>query len=735
MLTLPIASTEFPADRADGSPSVAADLNGFFTPRRVALIGASESSDWTRFVLDGTDRSPGLTDVALVNPARRTVLHRPTVATLADLDERPDLAFVMVGAPHVESVVGTAIGLGVRDFVVLTAGFGEADAAGAQAQRRLAELCRAAGSRLLGPNVSGFVNAAAGVRMFGLPVPADLPAGRMGVVLQSGGLATHVLGLARTWGVGISLLATSGNEAELDATDLFAHLVDDPGTDAIAVFLESVRRPAVFQAAALRAAEAGKPVVALHVGRSALGRMAALSHTGALVGDHDAALAALADVGVVTVHSLEELVATTALLTRHPRGLQGRRIAVVAASGGACELIADAADAHAMTLPPFPPPVTDRLRAALPGFAEARNPLDVTGFVVKAADLPFTATELVGTGAAADFDVLILQSVVLPAQRGPDADAVDRRFGRLAEAIARCPIPVVLQTAATYALSPFALELIGRHGLNVLPGVEAGIAALAGAARLVELREHALRDRDHDPAVLSEYRDRTADPTDPADLTDLAVACGLRFPPRRLAATADEAAWAAQAIGFPVVVKIVSPDIAHKSDVGGVRLALDLPEQVALAVADMLATVHDRRPDARITGVEVAAMRPPGTELLVSVVQDARWGPMLTIGAGGVLSELITDVVTLPLPVSAPDVLRAMDRLRIARLLAGYRGGRPADRTALAAAMLAVVRLHRALGPGVRAVEVNPLQVDGDRIEALDLLVESAPAGPSTLPK
>ncbi|MEU0482525.1 acetate--CoA ligase family protein [Streptosporangium sp. NPDC006013] len=698
------------------------DLGGFFAPRRVALIGASESSGWTRLVLAGTDLSAGLDDVVLVNPRRGTVHGRRTVPGLDALDEPVDLAFVMVGPDRVADLVEQALAAGTRDFVVLSAGLGEAGPKGAERQRRLVELCAAGGARLLGPNVSGFVNATDGVRLFGLPVPDGLPAGRVGVVMQSGGLATHVLSLARSWGTGLSLLATTGNEAVITATDVIDHLVDDEATDVIAVFLESVRDPAAFRATALRAAERGKPIVALHVGSSSLGREAALSHTGALVGDHASTVAALEDLGVVPVRSIEDLVATAALLGRHPRGLRGRRLAVVAASGGACELIADAAEPLDFTLPPFAGPLAKALVEEMPAFADVQNPLDVTGFVVKAADLPFTATRLVAEHGADDYDVTILQSVVLPTAPGPDEDVVRARFGRLAQAIRDSPVPVVLQTGAVFALSPFALEIVRENDLAILPGIAAGMTALDRSARYAELLPRALRDRS--PAAPVTGGTAGAAAFEPERLL---VEYGVPVPPSRLARTADEAAEAAAELGFPVVLKVISEDVPHKSDVGGVVLDLRDSDAVRSAFEKMLAEVASRLPGAALDGALVAPMRPAGVELLVSVINDPNWGPLLTVGSGGVLTELLEDVAVRPLPVPERDIPGLLSELRVSRLLGGFRGSAPADLARVAAAVHGVQRLATALGPELRAVEVNPLWVRGDRVEALDLLVEWAP--------
>lgn len=699
-------------------------LGGFFTPRRVALIGASESSGWTGMVLAGTELSEGLDEVHLVNPRHATVHGRRTVPSPEALDGPVDLAFVMTGPDRVADTVEQSLAAGIRDFVVLSAGLGESGPQGRARQRRLAELCAARSARLLGPNVSGFVNLAGGVRLFGLPVPDGLPAGRVGVVMQSGGLATHVLSLARNWGTGLSLLVTTGNEAVITATDALDHLVEDENTDVIALFLESVRDPDAFRRAALKAAEHGKPVVALHAGSSSLGREAAFSHTGALVGNHARTLSALEDLAVVPVNSLEDLMATAALLGHRPQGLRGRRLAVVAASGGACELIADAAEPLGLSLPPFTGPLAQSLTEEMPSMAEIRNPLDVTGFVVKAADLPFSATRLVAEHGADDYDALILQSVVLPTTPGPDEDTVRARFKRLADAVAGSPVPVVLQTGAVFALSPFALELVREHGLTVMPGITAGVTALDRAARYAELLPRALRDRTAGAPLTAPVPGNS---TEAAYLTALMERCGVPVPPARTARTADEAVAAAAELGFPVVLKVNSEDIPHKSDVGGVALDLRDAAAVRCAFDRMLAEIARRLPLARLDGVRVVPMRPAGTELLVGVVNDPAWGPFLTVGSGGVLAELLEDVVVRPLPVPEKDIPALLSELRIWPLLTGYRGSAPADLAAVAAAVHGVQRLAAELGPDLRAVEVNPLWVRGAKVEALDLLVDLAP--------
>ncbi|MCG2623406.1 acetate--CoA ligase family protein [Arthrobacter sp. I2-34] len=691
-------------------------LKGFFTPDNVALIGASESSGWTAMLLEGLAASAAPPQVHFVNPRSSTVHGRAAFATVAEIPGVVDLAFVLVGPDRVLGVVRDCLDAGIRDFVVLSSGLGESSAYGTATQE-LAELCAMHEARLLGPNVSGFVDLARGTALFGLAWPPHLLRGSVGLAMQSGGLATHALSLCAQWGIGVSRLVTTGNEVGITVSDVLDDFADDPDTSVVVLFLESIRDPERFRQAAVRAREAGKAVVALHVGSSELGRTSALAHTGALVGDHATAIAALEGTGVACVKSLEELIAAAGLLARHPEGLPGSRLAVVAASGGACELIADSAQRLGLALPPLPDSVQGYLGTVLPAESTARNPLDVTGFVVKEPELTFQAVAGIAAHAAGDYDALVFQSVLFPAEDAVDDPAVRERFRRLGELVRSTPLPVLLQTAGTFSLSPRVAELVAGNGLFVLPGIAVGMRAIAAAAHSARLRAGARNAETPAAGVL------------PAGAGDVAAAmrdCGVPTPPARVVATAEEAAAAAAEIGFPVAVKLVSPDVAHKSDVGGVALGLRDAAAVRGAVAGMQAAVRRARPDARIEGYQVVAMRPAGIELLVSVTQDATWGPMLTVGSGGVLTEVLEDVVVRPLSLDPAVISQMLGQLRIARLFPGYRGAPAADLDAAVAAVQAIGRLALRLGPAARAVEVNPLWLRGKQAEALDLLVDWA---------
>ena len=382
-------------DRGRRSLASPQRLRSFFAPRSIALVGASEGSGWARFILDSLSTSGFTGELRLVHPVRPQAFGRPTVPSLRALDEPVDLAFVLAPTRAVEGVLEDAAAAGIHNVVVLASGYGDGGGEeGRERERRLVERAVELDLTLLGPNCLGFVNAAAGVAPFGLHIVPPLRRGGLGVVLQSGALTSNVLAFARAHGIGISLLTSMGNEAVITAADVIEHLIDDDDTRVIGLFLESVRDPQRFTALAERALQVGKPIVALKVGRSPAGQLAALAHTGAVAGDDAVVAAAFRQFGVTRVDSLEELLITAGLLGSGTVPT-GRRMGVVTASGGACDIIADRSADEGVEIPEFSESTGAQLRELLPSFAAARNPLDVTGVIL--ADTATASANLGGT--------------------------------------------------------------------------------------------------------------------------------------------------------------------------------------------------------------------------------------------------------------------------------------------------------------------------------------------------
>ncbi|GHE89065.1 pimeloyl-CoA synthetase [Amycolatopsis deserti] len=685
-----------------------------FRPSSIALVGATDKSGWSLSTFQNLRDHQFAGKVYLVNP-RTEVVHGETAhRSLTDIGEPVDLAFVMVPTTAVLSVLREGAGLGIRNYVVLTAGFGETGPAGKRLEDEIVAFAVEHGLTVLGPNGNGYINAAGRTTPYGLPIPAPLQSGPVGVVLQSGALASSVLSFAQARNVGLSLLTSMGNEAMVSVTDVMSYLVDDPDTKVIALFLESVRHPAEFARVCLRAARAGKPVVALKIGTSALASHTAQAHTGALVGDDRVIDAAFRRFGVVRVHSLEDLIITAGLLASVGR-VDGRRLGVVTPSGGASEIIADRAEQEGLELPAFAPSTVERLAAIVPDFATVQNPLDVTGYVVVDRTLLGRALEVVAQDPGIDA-VLLLND--LPRVAPADPSVTLQIAGATAERIRRSRVPVVVVSNVLADITEFGRYVQAQTGFpHVAGGIEHGMTAIGNVVRWSE----AVRQvRDVAPAA-------EPAPAGPGEVwaehrsARLLAGHGIPVVPAELAADEAEAVAAAERFGYPVVLKAAAEGLGHKSDIGGVRLGLTGPDEVRAAHREVVAALraHGHADAATL----VQPQRRGGVELLVGVVRDPAWGLTMAIGLGGVWVEVLRDTALRLLPVTPEDVRAALAELRGYGLLTGARGAEPADLGRLSEVIARIGEVAVELGPRLSALEVNPLLVAGSRVEALDALV------------
>ncbi|MEV7005091.1 acetate--CoA ligase family protein [Streptosporangium sp. NPDC051022] len=704
---------------------MAESLDGMLDARSVALVGASEKSGWSRNAFANLRlHSPHVT-VHCVNP-RGGRVHGVTAAErLADIGEPVDLAYVMAPRDAVPDVIAEAGVAGIRNAVVLTAGFGETDEGRAH-QRRLTRAAAEGAVHVLGPNTSGFVNVRRGLVACGLSMPVLPDPGGASFVLHSGGLMKPVMNLARGWGIGVGFVGSSGNEAALSAVAIARHLVESGETGAVGMFLEAFRDPAAFRELAARAVELDRPVVVLTVGRSEVAREAARSHTGALTGDAEVTAAVLGQLGVVQVHSVEELVVTTGLLSRRVRP-RGNRIGVVGASGGVCGLSAETAGELGLELPALPPSTAAALGELMPDFSRPENPVDVTGFVAVQPDLPLVATRRVAETAPDSYDALLFQAFMMPRERPAVPGEGEELFRSLLDVQAGVEIPIILQSEVAAPLPDHARELFGSLGLVWLPGVHLGLRALANAVAYTARRD---RIRGRTAPLPSRPTSVDADGTPWSEARALALLdrCGVPVVPSVLARGEDEAVSAAAGFDGPVALKICSPDIAHKSDVGGVELGVLGEEAVRAAYRGLRARVAPlAEAGARIDGVIVAPMRPAGVELVAGVRRDPVWGAVVVVGLGGVFVEVLRDVAIRALPVTADDVADMLAGLRGRALLDGVRGRAPADVGALVDVIVtmcaAVTGWCTPTGVDWDSVEINPLLATGDGAEALDALV------------
>ena len=701
-------------------------LREFFAPRSLAVVGASDASGWAQFILASSAAAGFSGPLIPVHPRHETVFGRPALRRLRDLTEPVDLVFVMVPTHAVPDVIDDAAAAGIRHAVVLASGYRELGAEGHARQERLVEQAAGHGILLLGPNCLGFLNTHAAAGPFALSVPLPLRSGPVGIALQSGALATAVLAFARSRAIGVSTLVTMGNESIISTADVLGYLVDDEQTRVICLFLEEIGEPDRFAAAAAAAAQAGKPVVVLKTGSSPAGQVAALAHTGSIAGDDAVVDAALRQLGVIRVTSIEELLGTAGLLG-YDRWPRGRRMGVLTASGGACGIIADRASVLDITVPPFAARTVEAIKPHLPAFAAARNPLDVTGYVLANPRVTaLTAIDHALDAAVADpgLDFVLFCGVTIPDVRPPDdrlARLVEERVRWLGERIASAPIPVIPIGTTSVDVSGYARDLMTRHGVHLLGGIDLGLRALGHALAWLENRPTV-----RPPAAINRAADVTGTATgswSEAAARDLLAACAVPLVPAELVTSAEAAALAARRLGPPVALKVCSAQITHKSDIGGVALGVQGDAQVRDAYWRVLAA-GETVPGAVVDGVLVTPMRDGGVELLVGVTVDRTFGPVLAVGLGGVWVELLADTSLRVLPVTTDEVKRMLGELRGGPLLRGARGTRPADLDALAQVIKNVGDAALSVPDGsLRALEINPLWVNGDRIEALDVLV------------
>jgi acyl-CoA synthetase (NDP forming) len=700
-----------------------------FNPRSIALIGATDKSRWSWSTFGNLQlhRFPG--PVYLVNPRGIPVHGQETYARIADLPPDVDLAFVMVPTSAVLSVLNEAADHGIRSAVLLTSGFGETGDEGAELERQVTDLARRRGLTILGPNGNGFINAAAGITPYGLPIEPPLLRGPVGVVLQSGALASAVLNFAQSRNVGVSLLVSMGNESMVSMTDVMRYLIDDEQTRVIALFIEAVRHPAEFLALAREALAKGKPVVAIKVGRSQAGARVARAHTGSLVGDDAVVDAVFRRSGVIRVDSLEDLIITAGLLAV-TGPLPGSRFGFVTASGGASEIIADRAEDEGIEIPEFAPETVRRLQQVVPPFAAVQNPVDVTGYILVNRDLMRNALRAVQDDPGLDALVLVSD---LPRVAPPDPAPIVEMFRETTELLRETSKPVIVMGNTLTDITAFGRDVAAQTSHpGVLGGIHHGLTALGRAVRWSALHraaKHSAAQHETTPSAVPQSAaepDLAVDYQPGSSWSEYRAAAflaehGIPVVPHALVSDPQAAADAADSLGYPVVVKLAADGIEHKSDIGGVKVGLRSAAEVTAAYADVVRAGREAGADVR--GALVQPMRPEGIELLVGIVTDPAWGQVLAVGLGGIWVEILRDTAVSVLPVDRDQVRQSLRGLRGARLFDGARGAQKADLDAVADTIAAVATLAGRLGDRLEALEINPLLVRGSQVEALDALL------------
>jgi len=694
-------------------------LSALFRPRSIALVGASNKSPFSRGVFQNLTQFGFDGNLHLVNRRGAETHGRPTVTSCQEIGTPVDIAFMMVPQAGTLDALSDAAAAGIRNAVVLSSGYGEAGESGRAAQAELVAHAESLGMLLLGPNMLGFANIVDRTPVTSIPgLPAE--AGPVALLSQSGASSAAMCDFAGLAGVGLSYMVTLGNEAMITAGHVLDFLVDDPHTRAVAMFLETVRDPDTFRDAAARAARAGKAVVALKAGSSELSARTAAAHTGALVGDDRTIAAVFRNLGVIRVDTIEDML-ITAGVAAHTGRLARPGIGVVSISGGACDIFADRAEDAGGQLPALSDGTVAALGAVMPDYGTVQNPLDVTGAAIIDPSLFTKAIAAVSAdpaiGVLAAIGALPWRETQRPYSAQPILDAIGA-------GAALSPVPTVLVNQVMQPVTARTVEALREARI---PHSVCGLAQAVSALSRVAWWSGVTREMAEQPpappppTAFPEVTDRTGSWSEERARALLAAA-GIPVVPGRTVQTAAEAVAAAAEFDGPVALKLVSPDVLHKSDVGGVRLDVRGEGEVRAAFEEVRAA-GGAVAGARIDGVLVSPMRRGGIELLVGVVRDPGWGPTLAVALGGIFVEVLRDSALSPLPVTPARARHLLESLRGAAVLAGTRGARPADLDRLAATVARVGDLALALGDDLESIEINPLWVDGCEIEALDAVV------------
>jgi acetyltransferase len=695
-------------------------LAAFFEPRSVAVIGASRDPSRVGGSVVANLRAGGFEGrIVPVNPSADVVQGLPARPSLLAVDGPVDLAVIAVAAPAVLPSLKECVAKGVGGAVVISAGFREAGEAGRARETELRGWLAGQPIRVLGPNCLGWIRPSR--RLNATFAPGMPLTGGIAFVSHSGALATAILDWARDRRLGFSLFASLGNQADLTESDLLEAVADDPETRVIVGYLEGLADGRRFFDA-LRAAASRKPVILLKAGRSAEGARAVASHTGALAGSDAAFDAAVRQAGAVRVESVEELFDLARCLASQPVP-RGRRVVIVTNGGGLGVVAADAARGAGLEVAALPETVRQRLAAVLPPTASLGNPVDLVGD----ADAARYGNALHALDPDAGVDAAL---VIMTAQAATDAVGVARAVLGATRGWSR---PVVAALVGGARVAP-GVRTLEEGGLPCYPFPEPAVAALAGMALVAEGRriDTSAGPTASPPAsVAAEMARLVAAGVTRLGLAELLpILAAYRIPvlTPRLAENPQAAAAVARDLGQPVALKIASPDISHKTDVGGVVLGVSSPPDVLAAADAMLARVRHRRPDATIQGILVQPMAPSGKELLLGAVRDPQFGPLVMVGFGGIYVEVLRDTATRLAPVSSAEALRMLGELKMAALLRGVRGEPPVDLQALAEAISRIGQLAVDC-PDLAEVELNPLVATPAGVVAIDARATLADSG------
>lgn len=708
------------------------NLDPLLNPRSIAIVGASETSFFSSLLMQNLHRFGFEGAIYPVNPKYEEVSGLRCYASLTDLPAAPDNVAIIVRRELVIGTVEDAITAGAKSATIVSAGFGETDEPEwRDAEARLRELSIKHRLPIMGPNCLGSISTHGKVGALTAPIRGGLHEGNIALIMQSGGL---LQGLAMPFyqrGIGLSYAVSSGNNMSLDLSDFIDHFLDDPNTDVICAYVEGFRQPDKFKRVAEKALTVGKPILVLKVGKSEKAAQATLAHTGSLAGSDSVIDAIFEKYGVVRVADFDDLIETAAVFSSSSRAElpAGSGIGVISGSGGSVSLCSDLAEELGVRMPELSPETKEKLVDALPPSAIVLNPVDATAQILNDFDLyRFTMSTL-----SEDPKIGVILYLMAVGLASNDVPRHQKLLDIVIDVARTIDKPLVITSLMSHSLDDWQREFLSAHKeFAYTQGLGKTLKAIQSLIDYNEVYHRHHKEKRPVQGIASrrskalDYLGSIGRPVLTEHETKKLLAI-YDVPTSRegRATNEDEAVKVAKMIGYPVVMKIDSPDIAHKSEAGGVKVGIAGDDEVRQAYRDIIAGARRYKPDANLLGVLVQEFVSGGAETIVGVTTDTQFGPSVMFGMGGIFVEVFKDSVFKIPPIGEREAREMIEGIRGYKILKGTRGKPPLDVDALASTLQAIGTMVDDLSDLIEEMDINPLIVlpEGGGVKAADGLL------------
>jgi len=699
-------------------------LEKVFNPRSIAVIGASEvpgkaSERRTRSLIEGGYKG----DIYLINPKRSELFGRKAYPSITEVDKEVDLAMVVVAPRFLVQSVADSVKMGAKGIIIITAGLGETGEEGKRIEAEVLNEAAKTGAYIIGPNCSGMFSASAGMNILGVP---SIQKGSISVLAQSGNVIDSLTHYAKMKGVGFSKIISVGNAIGVNFHEYIDYLKDDPDTKAIMMYLEGIKEGNSLVRVA-RETGRKKPVIALKVGKSKAGARAAASHTGSLAGDDVIVDAAFRQAGIVRVSNVDELFDMAEVFSNCPLP-KGNRVTILSEGGGDNSVAADNAETYGMEVPVLSEDTQEKIRPFLLEGMPASNPIDYGG---TAEENPHMITECVNacmqddnvdgvyiTGFFGGFKDIIAPHV---------AELEEKTSRDLVELVEKYKKPLFVHTS--FAREPIkSLDILKSAGVPVIESSERTARCLGEMMKFsvrqkkiagIDLSTAETKEHDRVKALFKSVKEGKRNNLLETESRELLKEYNVSLPDAILANSPEKAVEAAGKIGYPVAMKIVSPDIIHKSDAGGIKLDLNSKEEVRGAFDEILKNAGNVTTRDKILGTLISPMVPKGQECIIGMIQDRQFGPVIMFGLGGIFVEVLKDVSFRVAPLAREDIDEMVEEIKGYKVLKGIRGERPKDIDAIKDILFKLSEIA-VENPEINEIDLNPVIVHEKGLSIVD---------------